>query len=78
MKKKITLSNISPFKEVIKYQKNIFFNPNNPKDIANKIKINFKKNSNKVNFYQKNLKYFENKILALKICNLYKNLNMKK
>ena len=41
--KKITLSNISPFKEVIKYQKNIFFNPNNPKDIANKIKINFKK-----------------------------------
>ena len=50
--KKIILSNISPFREIIRYDRSIFFNPNNPKDIAHKIRINFKKSTKKKNFYR--------------------------
>ena len=56
--KKIILSNISPFKEIIRYDKSIFFDPNNPKDIAQKIRINFKQSTNKKEFLSKKFEIF--------------------
>ena len=45
--KNIILSNIPPFREMIKYNKKIFFDPNDPSDIANKINLNL--NDSKIN-----------------------------
>jgi len=76
--KKIILSNIEPFKEILKYNKKIFFDPKNPIDIARKINLNIDKSNIKKNEYQKQLNFYKNKILAYKIYNLYFNLTKKK
>ena len=76
--KKIILSNIDPFKEIIKFNKKIFFDPSNPSDIARKIKLNLKSSKINKNEYKKNLKFYQNKILAFKIYNLYLKLIRKK
>ncbi len=76
--KKIILSNIEPFKEILKYNKRIFFDPNNSKDIARKIKLNINDFKIKKNEYQKQLNFYQNRILAYKIYNLYLNLTKKK
>ena len=76
--KKIILSNIDPFKEIIKFNKKTFFDPSNPSDIANKIKLNFKISNNNKNEYKKNLNFYQNKILFFKIYNLYLKLIRKK
>ena len=55
--KKIILSNIDPFKEIIKFNKKIFFDPSNPSDIARKIKLNLKSSNINKNEYKKNLKF---------------------
>ncbi len=76
--KKIILSNIAPFKEIIKYDKKIFFDPNNPSDIANKIKSNLKDKKINKKKYREILKFYQNRILALKIYDLYLKLIKKK
>ena len=76
--KNIILSNIPPFREMIKYNKKIFFDPNDPSDIANKINLNL--NDSKINKkkYKEILKFYQNRILAVKIYDLYLKLIKKR
>jgi len=76
--KKIVLSNIEPFREIINYDKKIFFDPENIKDISNKIKMNLNKTNIERNKYSSSLKSHKYEILASKIYKLYINLIKKK
>ena len=76
--KKIILSNIEPFREIINYDKRFFFDPDNIKDISKKIKMNLSNTNIKRNKYSPNLKSYKYKILASKIYKLYINLIQKK
>ena len=76
--KKIVLSNIEPFREIISYDKRFFFDPENIKDISKKIKMNLNNTNIKRNKYSLILKSYRYKILASKIYKLYINLIQKK
>ena len=76
--KKIVLSNIEPFREIISYDKRFFFDPENIKDISKKIKMNLNNTNIKRNKYSLSLKSYKYKILASKIYKLYINLIQKK
>lgn len=76
--KKIVLSNIEPFREIINYDKRFFFDPENIKDISKKIKMNLNNTNIKRNKYSLSLKSYKYKILASKIYKLYINLIQKK
>ncbi|MDC0890994.1 glycosyltransferase, partial [Candidatus Pelagibacter sp.] len=76
--KKMVLSNIEPFREIIKYDKRYFFDPENIKDISKKIKMNLNNTNIKRNKYSLSLKSYKYKILASKIYKLYINLIQKK
>ena len=76
--KKIVLSNIEPFREIINYDKRFYFDPENIKDISKKIKMNLNNTNIKQNKYRLSLKSYKYKILASKIYKIYINLIQKK
>ena len=76
--KKIVLSNIEPFREIINYDKRFYFDPENIKDISKKIKMNLNNKNTKRNKYSLSLKSYKYKILASKIYKIYINLIQKK
>ena len=76
--KKMVLSNIEPFREIIKFDKRFFFDPENIEDITKKILMNLNNKKIKRNKYSLSLNSYRYKILASKIYKLYINLIQKK
>ena len=69
--KKILASNITPFKEILKFNQNTFFDPHNTNDLYKKIKKNIDNFFVPKNNYKSMLKKYQFHLLALKNKNLY-------